>query len=79
MAILHRSKQDVHGQGRKGWSAYASAAIPEAAFVCQYAGELITRAEARSRLAAYDRQPVGRPGHALLVSFSTCEAEAAAL
>jgi len=53
---------------RKGWTAVAAQHIPAGAFVCQYAGELITTAQARQRLASYDlRGAAATTGHALLV------------
>ncbi len=38
--------------------------------MCQYAGEVITTTKARRRLAEYDRELAGQPGHALLVGLS---------
>jgi len=62
----------LHGGGAasKGWSALAGARIAAGAFLCLYAGELLSSAEAAARLAAYDRAAAerpGDPGHALLV------------
>ncbi len=61
----------VFGAGSKGWSALAGADVRCGAFVCLYAGEMISTPEAARRLAEYDRaareQP-SAPGHALLVS-----------
>ena len=60
----------VCGAGSKGWSALAGADARRGAFVCLYAGEVISTPEAARRLADYDRaaraQPAA-PGHALLV------------
>ena len=57
----------MHGVARKGWSAVAAQPIAQGKFVCQYVGELISTAEAKRRLAVYDRQKAPRTGHALLV------------
>lgn len=57
-----------HVNARKGWTAISAQHIPAGAFVCQYAGELITTADARQRLASYDlRGAAATTGHALLV------------
>ncbi|KAK9845394.1 hypothetical protein WJX81_005520 [Elliptochloris bilobata] len=54
----------------KGWVALAGAEVRRGAFVCLYAGEVISTPEASKRLAEYDHaaceQP-SAPGHALLV------------
>ncbi len=62
----------LHGwvAASKGWSALAGARVAAGAFLCLYAGELLSSAEAAARLAAYDRAAAerpGDPGHALLV------------
>jgi histone-lysine N-methyltransferase SETMAR len=50
-----------------GVAAVAAERIPRASFVCEYAGEYLTREEASARLRRYDGAPPGDPGHALLV------------
>ena len=50
----------------QGWGAFADQDIFKGAFVCEYAGELLSNSEADARLGAYDAQLEG-PGHALLV------------
>lgn len=50
----------------QGWSAFAAEMLPAGAFLCQYAGELLPAAEARTRLRDYEHSGVG---HALLVSM----------
>ncbi len=52
----------------QGWGAFADQDICRGAFVCEYAGELLSNSEADARLAAYDAQREG-PGHALLVQY----------
>jgi hypothetical protein len=58
----------MHGVARKGWSAVAAQPIAQGKFLCQYAGELISTAEAKRRLAVYDNLKAPCTGHALLVS-----------
>ena len=60
----------------KGLGAFAAAAIPLGTFVCEYAGEFVTAAEARERLAEYDSTGVG---HALLVVREVLPSRTAAL
>ena len=52
----------------QGWGARTCVLIQRGQFVAQYAGELITSAEAARRLAEIDAAP-GPTCHALLVSF----------
>ena len=59
------------GRVVQGFSAFAEEDIDAGKFVCQYAGELISTGEARSRLLKYDADTEG-PGHALLVGSSMC-------
>lgn len=48
----------------KDLAVFATENIPKGAYVCQYAGEYVSAAEARQRLLEYDRRG---EGHALLV------------
>ncbi|EIE24024.1 SET domain-containing protein, partial [Coccomyxa subellipsoidea C-169] len=73
-ACPHRRSQqglqasiELINDARKGWSAVAARLIAQGTFVCQYAGELISTAEAKQRLAFYDSQKAPCTGHALLV------------
>jgi histone-lysine N-methyltransferase SETMAR len=50
----------------QGWGVRAAQAVPRGAFVCEYAGEWVSAAEAGRRLAVYDAD--AERGHALLVS-----------
>lgn len=50
----------------QGWSAYAGEDIRAGQCVCQYAGELVSSAEAKIRLQKYDVRE-HTVGHALLV------------
>ncbi|CAK9322739.1 unnamed protein product [Citrullus colocynthis] len=53
---------------KKGWGLYADELIQEGAFVCEYAGELLTTGEARRRQKIYDaRAKGGRFASSLLV------------
>nr|GME08736.1 histone-lysine N-methyltransferase SUVR3 [Ipomoea batatas] len=53
---------------RKGWSLCAAEMIPKGKFVCEYAGEVVTTEEARTRLKLYDEtSSTGYFSHALLV------------
>ncbi|VFQ61619.1 unnamed protein product [Cuscuta campestris] len=55
---------------RKGWSLRAGEMIPKGKFICEYAGELVTTAEARARFRQYDDTPSRTSRHfcsALLV------------
>ena len=61
----------VCGAESKGWSALAGADVRAGAFVCLYAGEVVSTPEAARRLAEYDtaaHEEPSAPGHALLVS-----------
>ncbi|CAI5961605.1 unnamed protein product [Closterium sp. NIES-64] len=40
--------------GRKGWTLVAQESIPRGAFICQYAGEVVSAGEASARQALYD-------------------------
>ena len=81
--------QRHHHWRRKGWCAFAAKAIERGAFVCQYAGEVISTPAARQRLAEYDSQAPSFQGHALLVGrppsypisipYKTCSPVGAAL
>ena len=52
----------------KGQGVFAGCQIEAGAFVCEYAGEVLSTAEARKRLARYDAQaPVAGSGNFLLV------------
>ncbi|GAQ77873.1 Putative histone H3 (Lys9) methyltransferase [Klebsormidium nitens] len=66
--IAARVKVVRHRQ--KGWCLHAAEDIRRGAFVCQYAGELLTNAEANRRHLIYDcpeYHSSGRPPPALLV------------
>ena len=76
-----QGKQRCHAC-RKGWSATAAECIKQGSFVCLYAGELLTSAEAAARLTAYDARPAHEAGHALMVGVSgtaaVCQARTSA-
>eukprot|EP00850_Spirogloea_muscicola_P008923 SM000049S16694 [mRNA] locus=s49:113601:114811:+ [translate_table: standard] len=46
----------------KGWGLHAAADIPQGAYVCEYAGELLTNVEAQQRLECYDEAQKARGG-----------------
>ncbi|KAF5196429.1 Histone-lysine n-methyltransferase, partial [Thalictrum thalictroides] len=55
-------------QSRKGWGLYAAEFIQRGKFICEYAGELLTTAEARMRQQTYDQYAAeGQFSSALLV------------
>lgn len=60
---------DIHiKRTDKGLSAFAMHPMPAGSFVCEYAGECLTAAEATRRLGEYDCAGIG---HALLVARET--------
>lgn len=49
----------LRGSPHKGWGVVATAPIAQGAFVCEYAGELLTNQQAAERQAAYDGKAAG--------------------